>query len=133
MPDESPQLARLHQSVSDSQTTEGARPLLLISLCLLALVVGIVTGLGAVAFRALIACVHNLLFLGRWSKRHANGTYDVYQEDPGSPWGLRGEHAGVVVECERHAAWPSDCRRRIAHVGGARRFICAGYSAATAG
>ena len=56
MPDESPQLAQLHQSVSDTrQTTEDARPLLLISLCLLALVVGIVTGLGAVVFRALIA------------------------------------------------------------------------------
>ena len=83
MPDESPQLAQLHQSVSDTrQTTEDARPLLLISLCLLALVVGIVTGLGAVAFRALIACVHNLLFLGHWSFY-----YDSSVFTPPSPWG----------------------------------------------
>ena len=36
-------------------------------LCLLALAVGVVTGLGAVAFRALIGLVHNVLFLGRLS------------------------------------------------------------------
>ena len=83
MPDELPQLAQLHQSVSDTrQTTEDARPLLLISLCLLALVVGIVTGLGAVVFRALIACVHNLLFLGHWSFY-----YDFSVFTPPSPWG----------------------------------------------
>ena len=83
MPDESPQLAQLHQSVSDSRkTTEDARPLLLISLCLLALVVGIVTGLGAVVFRALIACVHNLLFLGHWSF-----DYDSSLFTPPPPWG----------------------------------------------
>ena len=64
-------------------TTEDARPLLLISLCLLALVVGIVTGLGSVAFRALIACVHNLLFLGHWSFY-----YDSSVFHPAAPMGL---------------------------------------------
>ena len=39
----------------------------LVLLCRLALVVGIVTGLGAVVFRALIGFVHNLLFLGQLS------------------------------------------------------------------
>ena len=39
----------------------------LVYLCLLALVVGIVGGLGAVVFRGLIAFVHNLLFLGTLS------------------------------------------------------------------
>jgi CIC family chloride channel protein len=83
MPDESSQLAQLHQSVSNTrQTTEDARPLLLISLCLLSLVVGIVTGLGAVAFRALIACVHNLLFLGHWSFYYDSS---VFTAPP--PWG----------------------------------------------
>ena len=84
-----PQLAPLHQSVSDTrQTTEDARPLLLFSLCLLALVVGIVTGLGAVAFRALIACVHNLLFLGHWSFYYDSSVFTPPPPngDPGSSW-----------------------------------------------
>ena len=38
----------------------------LVYLCLLALVVGIIGGLGAVVFRALIGFVHNLLFLGSY-------------------------------------------------------------------
>jgi CIC family chloride channel protein len=62
--------------------TEDARPLLLIVVCMLALVVGIVTGLGAVVFRALISCVHNLLFLGRWSFY-----YDSSVFTPPPPWG----------------------------------------------
>lgn len=40
------------------------RPLIL---WLAAIVIGIIAGLGAVAFRALIALFHNLLFLGRFS------------------------------------------------------------------
>ena len=39
----------------------------LVRLSLLAVAVGIVTGLGAVFFRGLIAFVHNLLFLGTLS------------------------------------------------------------------
>src|SRR6201987_6259746 len=39
----------------------------LLVLCGLALVIGIMTGLGAVAFRALIALVHNVFFNGRLS------------------------------------------------------------------
>jgi CIC family chloride channel protein len=39
----------------------------LLTLCGLALVIGVMTGLGAVAFRALIALVHNLFYNGRLS------------------------------------------------------------------
>ena len=63
--------------------TENARPLLLVSVCALALVVGVVTGLGAVVFRGLIGLVHNFLFLGRFSF-----AYDSNLFTPPSPWGL---------------------------------------------
>ena len=39
----------------------------LLVLCALALVIGVMTGLGAVVFRALIAFVHNLSYNGRLS------------------------------------------------------------------
>ena len=53
------------------------------TLCLLAVAVGIITGFGAVVFRALIAFVHNLLFLGQLSFQ-----YDSSVFTPASPWGL---------------------------------------------
>jgi CIC family chloride channel protein len=64
---------------------EGApeiRPLSLPRLCLLALAVGIITGLGAVLFRALIGFIHNLFFLGQLSTQ-----YDANLFTPPSPWG----------------------------------------------
>jgi CIC family chloride channel protein len=54
----------------------------LVSVCLLALVVGIVTGFGAVVFRALIGFVHNALFLGQWSF-----AYDSSVFTSPAPWG----------------------------------------------
>ena len=51
-------------------------------LSILAVVVGIVTGFGAVAFRDLIGLLHNLLFLGQFVVR-----YDANQFTPPSPWG----------------------------------------------
>jgi CIC family chloride channel protein len=51
---------------SASRPAEGRRVSLL-ALCGLALVIGIMTGLGAVAFRALIAMVHNLSYNGTLS------------------------------------------------------------------
>lgn len=48
----------------------------------LSILVGVVAGLGAVAFRALIALVHNLLFLGKIS-----ASYDATAHTPASPWG----------------------------------------------
>ena len=52
-------------------------------LWLAAIVIGIIAGLGAVAFRALIALFHNLLFLGRFSF-----SYDATIHTPPSPWGV---------------------------------------------
>ena len=48
----------------------------------LSILVGVVAGLGAVAFRALIGLVHNLLFLGKLSS-----AYDANTHTPPSPWG----------------------------------------------
>ncbi len=51
-------------------------------MCGLALVMGIVTGGGAVLFRALIGFIHNLMFLG-----HASFGYDANLFTLPSPWG----------------------------------------------
>jgi CIC family chloride channel protein len=53
-----------------------------LSFFFLAVLIGIVAGLGAVAFRGLIAFFHNLLFLGRFSF-----VYDANIHTPASPWG----------------------------------------------
>jgi chloride channel protein, CIC family len=54
----------------------------LVYLSLLALAVGIVTGIGAVAFRVLIGFIHNVLFLGQLAFH-----YDARMFTPASPWG----------------------------------------------
>ena len=54
----------------------------LTALSLLGLVVGIVTGFGALLFRDLIGLVHNLLFLGQLDVH-----YDANVFTPASPWG----------------------------------------------
>ena len=54
----------------------------LVRLSILALVVGVVTGFGAVAFRDLIGLIHNLMFLGRWTVQ-----FDANLFTPPSPWG----------------------------------------------
>lgn len=51
-------------------------------LSLLAIVIGIVTGIGALVFRGLIGFFHNLLFLGQFSFH-----YDASVYTPASPWG----------------------------------------------
>ena len=51
-------------------------------LVILAFLIGIVAALGAVVFRYMIAVVHNLFFLGKFSF-----VYDANQFDPPSPWG----------------------------------------------
>lgn len=53
-----------------------------IRLALLAVMVGLVAGLGAVVFRDLIALFHNLFFFGEWSF-----SYDANLHTPVSPWG----------------------------------------------
>jgi CIC family chloride channel protein len=54
----------------------------LLTLSLLALVVGCITGFGAVFFRALIALIHNIAFLGKFSI-----SFDANLFTSASPWG----------------------------------------------
>jgi chloride channel protein, CIC family len=61
---------------------EESRRLSLTQLSLLALVLGVITGLGAVLFRDLIGLVHNLLFTGQ-----AVVHYDANLFTPPAPWG----------------------------------------------
>ncbi|MDA8173570.1 MAG: chloride channel protein [Nitrospiraceae bacterium] len=49
---------------------------------LISALLGILTGIGAVVFRGLIALVHNLVFLGKFSF-----VYDATLHTPASPWG----------------------------------------------
>ncbi len=57
-------------------------PLNPLSFSFLAVLVGVVAGLGAVLFRGLIGSIHNLLFLGQLS-----WGYDANVHTPVSPWG----------------------------------------------
>ncbi|WP_428538593.1 chloride channel protein [Rhodopila sp.] len=61
---------------------QSVRRLRLLVLSLLALVVGVITGLGAVVFRDLIGLVHNAFFLGQFSF-----AYDSSSFTPFNPWG----------------------------------------------
>ena len=56
-------------------------------MCLLAFSVGMVSGLGAWAFRMLIGLFHNVLFLGNFQFH-----YDANLHTPENPWG-----AGVIL------------------------------------
>ncbi|MBS0411089.1 MAG: chloride channel protein [Proteobacteria bacterium] len=58
------------------------RSLSLLRLSLLALGLGVITGVGAWLFRDLIGLLHNLFFAGRWAIR-----YDSNQFTPPAPWG----------------------------------------------
>ncbi|MCH9662596.1 MAG: chloride channel protein [Gammaproteobacteria bacterium] len=55
-------------------------------MCLLALLAGVIGGVGAWAFRMLIGLIHNALFLGQLSF-----VYDANQHTASSPWG-----AGII-------------------------------------
>lgn len=70
---------RLAWMVTPVRDQVALRPL---ALWFVAILIGIVAGLGAVAFRALIALVHNLFFLARFSF-----SYDATLHTPPSPWG----------------------------------------------
>jgi CIC family chloride channel protein len=61
---------------------DSSRRLRLLPLALLALIVGIVTGIGAVVFRGLIGLLHNLFFLHQFSF-----AYDSSLFTPFNPWG----------------------------------------------
>jgi chloride channel protein, CIC family len=58
-------------------------PIGLFRLSLIAIFVGVVTGFGAIAFRALIGFIHNLFFSGQFSF-----FYDANVHTPASPWGV---------------------------------------------
>jgi CIC family chloride channel protein len=62
-----------------AQTDRQLHPL---SLSLISILIGAAAGLGAVGFRALIAIIHNLTFLGFFS-----ASYDANAHTPASPWG----------------------------------------------
>ncbi len=64
-------------------STDEPKSLSLWSMCGLALVMGVVTGFGAVFFRALIGLFHNLFFFG-----HVSFAYEANLFTPASPWGL---------------------------------------------
>jgi chloride channel protein, CIC family len=63
--------------------SDGSRQLPLAQISLLALGLGVVTGIGAVLFRDLIGLIHNLLFTG-----HASLHYDANIFTAPAPWGL---------------------------------------------
>lgn len=67
---------------SEALTGEESRRLGLVHHSLLALLVGVVTGVGAVAFRDLIGLIHNLMFAGTLSWR-----YDANIFTSPAPWG----------------------------------------------
>jgi CIC family chloride channel protein len=52
------------------------------SLCIIAVLLGAVTGAGAILFRMLIGLIHNVLFLGQFTT-----LYDANLHTPVSPWG----------------------------------------------
>jgi len=66
----------------EQEKEETYRKVNLVGLSFLALGVGLFTGLGAVAFRALVSLVHNLFFLGEFSIE-----YDSNQLTEPGPWG----------------------------------------------
>ena len=76
------EIAPTDKSALPSQEDAAERPLALAPLSLLALVVGVVTGFGAVAFRALIGLIHNIFFLG-----HLDWHYDANIFTPVGHWG----------------------------------------------
>ena len=71
--------------VEDLSAVDDARSLHLLVVCGLALVVGVITGLGAVVFRALIGFVHNLLFLGHRSRSSTTPACSR-RHRRGAPW-----------------------------------------------
>jgi CIC family chloride channel protein len=73
---------RRSNSRSPEQSDEEIRRIGLVRLSVLALIVGVVTGFGAVVFRDLIGLIHNVFFLGKIAVR-----YDANLFTPASPWG----------------------------------------------
>ncbi|HKK08642.1 MAG TPA: hypothetical protein VKA44_07140, partial [Gemmatimonadota bacterium] len=85
-PPEEASAREVEEELDDFAEREGGEGLQLTGLryrlTLLSVLVGIIAGFGAVAFRGLIALFHNLLFLGQFSF-----VYDANQHTPPGPWG----------------------------------------------
>jgi len=71
----------VNDSMPQSETRDN-RQVSLVSLSLIAVVIGVVTGLGAIGLRYLIALIHNAFFLGKFSF-----IYDANAPTPPSPFG----------------------------------------------
>jgi CIC family chloride channel protein len=65
-----------------SEPEEDLPRISLLPLSAIALLVGLITGLGAVVFRDLIGLVHNILFLGKFAV-----AYNASLFTPADPWG----------------------------------------------
>lgn len=63
-------------------TSANERSVNLVVFSLIAILVGVITGFGAIVFRILISLVHNLMFFGKLS-----ASYDANVYTPASPWG----------------------------------------------
>lgn len=81
-PDCAPAIVAPPPAAPQAQPEEEVAPVGLVRLSLLALVVGLLTGFGAVFFRDLIGLVHNVAFLGRLDYH-----YEARIFTPPSPWG----------------------------------------------
>ena len=68
---------------SMTDKSPGVRSVNLFIFSLIAIVVGVATGFGAVFFRGLIGLVHNVLFLG-----HISTLYNANLHTPPAPWGV---------------------------------------------
>lgn len=75
----------------NKKTEQELQPYSILSMGILALLVGVITGFGAVGFRALIGMFHNLLFYG-----HLSFAYDANVHSAPSPWGIGIIFAPVV-------------------------------------
>jgi CIC family chloride channel protein len=71
-----------HSPLLPSSTTAPERTVSVPILCVIALAVGTVAAIGAVAFRSMISFVHNLFYRGM-----IGFTYDANHFEPASPWG----------------------------------------------
>ena len=72
----------------------------LLPLSVLALLVGLVTGIGAVVFRDLIGLIHNILFLGKFAVSYNASLFTP--ADPWGPWVILVPVIGgfwVLIEC----------------------------------
>ena len=73
--------------MASTKETRPGRPISALGISLVAVLVGVIAGVGAVFFRWLIGFFHNLLFLGKLSI-----FYDANHYTPPSPWG-----AGIIL------------------------------------